>query len=75
MGVLKDKPGKSLQDLAIEYNLNGEQIIMCQNYVLAMRLNKLKADPQKVMNIINNWDTIELLFDKVHKLAFKMNWK
>lgn len=49
---------KSLQDLAIEYNISGEELIMCSNYIVAMRMTKKGIKPEQLMKVVDNWDRI-----------------
>jgi hypothetical protein len=49
---------KNLQELAIEHNLSGDELILCSNYLVAIRLTQAKIEPNKILKVINDWDRI-----------------
>jgi len=56
--IIQKVEGRSLNDLATEFELNNDQLIMCQNYLVAIRASKKNISPDALMNVINNWDKI-----------------
>lgn len=49
----------TLQELSIEHNLSGEELVMCSNYLIALKIRQLKLDPDKIFKILDNFERIE----------------
>lgn len=50
---------KSLHELAVEYNLDGEQLMFCSHYLIAMKAKEKRIHPDELLVVIENWDEIK----------------
>lgn len=55
----KKREPKSIQDLAIENNWSGDEVLMASNFLIALRLTKAKIPPEELMKVVNNWERIK----------------
>ncbi|MBX3165611.1 MAG: hypothetical protein KF900_14135 [Bacteroidetes bacterium] len=55
----KAKKPKTLQELAVEHNLSGEELLKVSNYLIAIRLTEKKIPPEELMRVVENWDRIK----------------
>lgn len=55
----KLKEPKSLQELAVEHNLSGEELILVSNYLVAIRMTKAKIAPEELMRVVAHWERIK----------------
>ena len=58
---------KSLQELAVEYDLNGSELMAVSNYLISIRISNKAISPQKAINIINNFHKVE---SAINQLAY-----
>lgn len=69
-GNMPEKP-KTLQSVAIEYELSGEELMLCSHYLVAMKAKSKGINPHDLMNIINNWDDISKAIEALTKFNAK----
>lgn len=53
----KQEP-KTLQELAIEHNLSGKELMLCSCYLVALRMYEKGIKPEDLMRIVDNWERI-----------------
>jgi len=53
------KTSKTLQELAIENNLSGDELMLVSCYLVSLRMHRKGINPEVFMKIVNNWERIE----------------